>query len=88
MEMAWRSWAAANAAILSADESATLRDRLLGEIADLQSQESETSWARGALAAKNRLTASDAKLLEDTFEKRLIGVLAVRKSGAFEPRSF
>jgi hypothetical protein len=62
---------AANAAILSADESATLRDRLLGEIADLQSQESATSWARGVLVAKNRLTAQDAKLLENAFEKRL-----------------
>jgi hypothetical protein len=43
----------------------------VGEIAGLQSQESATSWARGALAAKNRLTTTDAKLLEDAFEQRL-----------------
>jgi hypothetical protein len=53
----------ASAPVLSADESAAVRDRLMGEIADLQSQESATSWAREALAAKNRLTSADAKLL-------------------------
>jgi hypothetical protein len=67
---------AANAAVLSHDESATLRDRLLGEIAGLQSQESATSWAQRALAAKNRLIAADAKLLEDAFEQKLSEFLA------------
>src|SRR5262249_11435921 len=62
---------AASAPVLSSDESAALRDRLLGEIRDLQSQESATNWARGALAAKNRLSSKDAKLLEEAFEKRL-----------------
>jgi hypothetical protein len=57
---------------LSADESAALRDRLLGELAGLQSQESATSWAQGALTAKNRLTADDAKLVEEAFERRLL----------------
>jgi hypothetical protein len=61
----------ASAPLLSPDESAALCDRLVGEIAGLQSQESATSWARGALAAKNRLTTTDAKLLEDAFEQRL-----------------
>jgi hypothetical protein len=50
---------------------AALLNRLVGEIADLQSQESATSWGRGALAAKNSLTAADAKLVEDAFERRL-----------------
>src|SRR5262249_15089464 len=52
-----------------------LRDRLLGEIAGLQSQESATNWAQGALAAKNRLSAEDAKLLEEAFEKKLSELL-------------
>jgi hypothetical protein len=43
----------------------------LAEIAELPSPENATSWARKALAAKNRLTAQDAKLLEAAFEKRL-----------------
>jgi hypothetical protein len=69
-----RTRAAARAAstpFLSSDQSAALRDRLLGEIAGLQSHESAANWAQGALAAKNQLTASDAKLLEGAFEKRL-----------------
>jgi len=69
-----RTRAAARAAstpVLSCDESAALRDRLVGEIAGLQSQESATNWAQGALAAKNRLGAEDAKVLEEAFERRL-----------------
>jgi ERF superfamily len=61
--------------VLTSDESAGLRDRLLGEIAGLQSVESATNWAPGALATKNQLTASDAKLLEEAFEKRLSDLL-------------
>jgi hypothetical protein len=64
-----------SAPILSSDESAALRDRLLGEVAGLHSQESATAWAQGALAAKNRLNAEDAKLLEKAFEKRLSELL-------------
>jgi hypothetical protein len=60
-----------SAPVLSPDQSAALRDRLLGEVAGLHSQESATNWAQGALAAKNRLNAEDAKLLEKAFEKRL-----------------
>jgi hypothetical protein len=61
--------------VLSSDESAALRDRLLGQIARLGSGESATQWARGALAAKNRLGAEDAKVLEEAFEKRLSELL-------------
>src|SRR5437763_6265651 len=73
-----RTRAAARAAstpVLSSDESALLRDRLLSEIAGLQSQERATNWAQGALAAKNRLSTKDAKLLEEAFEKRLSELL-------------
>src|SRR5262249_14468965 len=66
---------AASTPLLSSVESAALRDRLLGEIAGLQSVESVTNWAHGALAAKNQLTASDAKVLEEAFEKRLSELL-------------
>jgi len=59
-------------AILDADKSAALRDRLLGEIADIASADLAASWARGVLTAKNSLTAADAKLVEDAFEHRLL----------------
>jgi ERF superfamily len=59
--------------VLSPVESAALRERLLGEIAALQSHESATAWAREALPAKNRLITADARVLEDAFEQRLAG---------------
>lgn len=37
----------------------------------LHSADLAASWARGALSAKNGLTATDAKLVEDAFEQRL-----------------
>jgi hypothetical protein len=61
--------------VLPVDESAALRDRLLAEVAGLASQDSATSWAREALASKNSLTASDAKMLEEAFEQKLAGFL-------------
>jgi hypothetical protein len=67
--------------VLSAEDSAALRDRLLTEIAALQSEDSTTKWARHALAAKNRLTAEDAKLLEDAFERKLSEFLSVVSDG-------
>jgi hypothetical protein len=70
-----RAAASASRPVLSSDESAALRGRLLGEIAGLQSQESATNWAQGALAAKNRLGAEDATVLEGAFEKRLSELL-------------
>jgi hypothetical protein len=76
-----------SAPILSSDESAALRDRLLGEIAGLNSQESATNWAQGALAAKNRLSAEDAKLLEEAFEKRLSELLPSESDEVVNDRS-
>jgi hypothetical protein len=53
--------------ILSPDESAVLRKQLIKEIQDLNSIDAATSWARQALIAKNRLTATDAQLVENAF---------------------
>jgi ERF superfamily len=61
----------ASVPMLPPDESAALRERLLGEIAALRSHESAATWAREALRAKNKLTAADAKALENAFEQRL-----------------
>jgi ERF superfamily len=67
----------ASPTVLLADESATLRDRLLSEIAGLASQDSAAAWAGEALPAKNTLTAGDAKLVEDAFEQKLSQLLAL-----------
>jgi hypothetical protein len=56
--------------VLAPDQSAALRDRMLGEVASVQSGDAASNWARGVLTAKNSLTAIDANLVEDAFEKR------------------
>jgi ERF superfamily len=58
-------------AVLDADRSAALRDRLLVEIGNISAVELAASWAREALTVKNSITATDAKLVEDAFEQRL-----------------
>jgi hypothetical protein len=57
--------------ILAPDQSAALRDRLLGEIADLQSADAAAGWARDGLIAKNNLLAVDARFVEAAFERWL-----------------
>ncbi len=51
--------------------SAALREKLLTALGNITSADSAAIWAQEALTAKNRLTASDAKLVEDAFEHRL-----------------
>src|SRR5262249_53650673 len=58
-------------AIIDGEQSVALRDRLLAEIGEITSAERAASWAREALAAKNKLSAPDAKFVEDTFEQKL-----------------
>jgi hypothetical protein len=70
-----RGAAKANVAVLAPDQSAALRDRLLGEVGSITEADTAANWARGVLAAKNSLTAADAKLVEDAFEQRLAELL-------------
>src|SRR6516165_28662 len=78
--------------VLSPDQSVVLRDRLLKEIAALPSEDSATDWAQRALAAKNQLTAADARLLQVAFELRLSALLPSERlsvgSGSQDPSSF
>jgi hypothetical protein len=57
--------------ILDPAQLAQLRDQLLFEVENLASADLAGTWASGALVAKNSLTAADAKLVEDAFERRL-----------------
>jgi hypothetical protein len=59
-------------AVLDPDRSVALREKLLMEVGNFPSADSAAAWAREALAAKNSLTTSDAKLVEDAFERRLL----------------
>src|SRR5262245_55139815 len=56
---------------LDPQRSAGLRDRLLAEVQSVRSLDRAAAWARVVLPAKNGLTADDAKLVEDAFERRL-----------------
>jgi hypothetical protein len=56
---------------LDPEESAALREKLLIELGTITSADLAAAWAREALAAKNTLTATDAKFVEDAFEHRL-----------------
>jgi hypothetical protein len=67
----------ASRTVLLTDESAALRDRLLSEIAGLASQDNAAAWAGDALPAKNKLSAGDAKLVEDAFEQKLSDLSAL-----------
>jgi hypothetical protein len=67
-------------AILSPEQSAVGRDRLVGEVANLRSADAATAWASAVLAVKNTLTSSDAKMVEDAFEQRLADFAATAQS--------
>jgi hypothetical protein len=56
---------------LEPEQSAKLRDTLSTALRNITSVDSAALWAQEALAAKNRLVTTDAKLVEDAFEHRL-----------------
>jgi len=56
---------------LEPEQSAALREKLLTELGAITSADLAAIWAQGALTAKNCLTATDAKLVENVFEHRL-----------------
>jgi hypothetical protein len=56
---------------LDPEQSAALREKLLIEVRNITSADVAAGWAHEALTAKNSLTTTDAKLVEDAFERRL-----------------
>jgi len=56
---------------LDPEQSAALREKLLAEVGNIPSADFAAAWAREALTAKNSLAATDARLVEDAFERRL-----------------
>ena len=56
---------------LEPEQSAALREKLLTALGNIPSADGAATWAQEVLAAKNRLVATDAKLVEDAFEHRL-----------------
>jgi hypothetical protein len=57
---------------LNSEQSAALREKLLTEVGSITSADLAAAWAREVLPAKNSLTATDAKLVQDAFERKLL----------------
>jgi hypothetical protein len=57
--------------VLAQDESAILRERLVEQVAAINSTDDAAAWAHRNLPAKNTLTAADAQIVEERFQARL-----------------
>jgi hypothetical protein len=74
-----------NKPILGPEASAELRDRLLAELNGLGSGDDAAMWAHRCLPQKNRLTATDAQRVEETFQARLTSLATT--GGADQPQT-
>jgi len=67
---------------LGTDASAELRDRLIRELTSIVCSDDAASWAHRSLPEKNKLTAADARLVEEAFRTRLATVSATESQVA------
>src|SRR5262249_3313759 len=67
---------AAQPTLLPPEQSTVLRDRLLTEITALDAHNGAITGAKEAIPHKNRLSAADAKVVEDAFEQKLSSMWA------------
>lgn len=58
-------------AVLNPKASAELRERLLGELAVLGSEDDLSVWAKATLQQKNTLVEADARVIEVAFQRKL-----------------
>ena len=66
-----KAYPTASKPILGSVQSAELRERLLAELSRLTSGENAAIWAHRSLPEKNRLTAADARIVEQAFQARM-----------------
>jgi hypothetical protein len=57
--------------VLGQEQSAALREKLLADLSQLQSDDEAADWVHKSLAAKNTLIVADGDLVEAGFRKRL-----------------
>jgi ERF superfamily protein len=57
--------------ILTSEQSAVLRERLIGQLIAIRSSDEAALWAHQNVSAKNTLTAGDARIVEEQFQTRL-----------------
>ena len=60
--------------VLAPEQSANLSERLVAQLADVNSADEAAAWAYRNLPAKNTLTADDAHILEEKFRVRLSAI--------------
>jgi hypothetical protein len=60
--------------VLGVHLSASLRESLIEQMAVINSADEAATWAHRNLTAKNRLTAADAKMVEERFRARLSAI--------------
>jgi hypothetical protein len=68
--------AASARVVLAADESATVRERLVAELSAINTADEAAVWAQQNMPVKDTLTAGDAKILEERFQARLSAISA------------
>jgi hypothetical protein len=73
--------------VLGPEPSAALRERLLADVADLQSTDQAADWVHKNLAAKNMLMDADADAVEASFREKLATIELGSISGQEEPNS-
>jgi hypothetical protein len=76
-----KPWSAPKQA-LGPEKSAALRDRMLGELGAVATQDEATVWAQKSMGAKNTLLAVDSGVVEAAFVARMT---ELAKEGAFVP---
>jgi hypothetical protein len=69
-------------AMLGAQASAQLRDRLIAEVNDIKSGDDAALWAHRRMSDKNTLTASDARCVENSFQALLASFAALAATGS------
>jgi hypothetical protein len=67
--------------VLGEQLSASLRESLIEQMAAMKSEDEAAAWAHRNLAAKNTLTAADAKIVEERFQARLSSISGIGDPG-------
>jgi ERF superfamily len=57
--------------VLAPEQSASLRERLVAQLAAIHSTDDADAWAHRNLAVKNTLAAADAQIVEEQFQARV-----------------
>ena len=73
--------------VLGSDQSAALREQLLGDIGQLQSGDEAADWVHKNLAAKNALIDADADLVEAGFREKLATIELASTARHEEPQA-